>query len=178
VLLEHAILLGLVLVLVALLTPVVSEALRSVDGAIRAPFRAGGMRIGFHDVLVIPPGSATPSVRGAGTAAPGNMPVVLSRDERVELEWVTKRWLVPARDSVRARALLLAADGASDAAIARQVGAKESAVAAWRNAYMARPRDCRKEGGRRTCRRRFASSRNHRDGSALAARVQPEEERA
>lgn len=181
ILLEHAILVALFLLLVVLLTPVISEALRSMNEAMQTPIGAGFARSG---VLIINPGTGrapTAARRPAGgkpSAAGAEVAVVLSAAERAELDFVTRRWFVRACDVARARGLLMAAEGATSGSIARELGTTEATVNAWRREFMAQAPVCGAEGGRTICRRRFVSLATRQGAEMrLGAAPRPEEER-
>jgi len=62
-------------------------------------------------------------------------PVRLSEDERQELESRVKRYTLPHYQIVRARMILLAADGLSNEEIARHLGTRRESVSFWRKRF-------------------------------------------
>lgn len=68
-------------------------------------------------------------------------PLVLGDGDRVELERRVAAHTTDHRDRVRARVVLLAADGVAGRQISRQVGLSEQAVCKWRQRYVARGLD-------------------------------------
>lgn len=62
--------------------------------------------------------------------------VVLSDDERVELERRVRRRAVESRVRERARLVLLAADGVGNAGIAQRIGMNPSNVSTWRHRFL------------------------------------------
>jgi CRP-like cAMP-binding protein len=62
-------------------------------------------------------------------------PVRLSEDERQELESRVKRYTLPHYQILRARMILLAADGLSNEEIARQLGTRRESVSFWRKRF-------------------------------------------
>jgi hypothetical protein len=187
IVLEYVIVVASVLTLVVLLTPVISHALRAVNRSVQTPFGtalSGRITSVRADVLVVNQGTgrrpATPRARAAVKPGPKGaaVAVVLNADERAELEFVTQRWFVPARDVARARGLLMAAGGETSASIARKLGTTEATVNAWRREFMAQAAECGLEGGRATCRRRFVRPASGRAAETrLGAARRPLEER-
>jgi len=88
--------------------------------------------------LAVPWRSPAPQAKGA--AAPRRagrqaVEIVLSGDERVELEQVVRAGSSPQSLVKRARVVLLAADGKDNREIGRLVGMSESAVGRWRSRF-------------------------------------------
>lgn len=63
-------------------------------------------------------------------------PVMLREDERLELERRSRARSIPSRQRIRARVILLAADGLSNRAISRVVGMRYEHVGTWRRRFM------------------------------------------
>lgn len=68
-------------------------------------------------------------------------PLVLSLEERVELERRVRAQTTPRRDRQRAQVVLLAADGVSGTQIAPEVGLSQQSVCKWRQAFRDRGLD-------------------------------------
>jgi len=68
---------------------------------------------------------------------PADTPVTLSRHERRKLEELTRKATAPHRDVMRARIILLAADGWTNAAIACHLDCALNTVRAWRRRFAA-----------------------------------------
>jgi transposase len=66
---------------------------------------------------------------------PRAVPIVLSDDERQHLEKTTRQLTAPQRLVQRSRIVLLAADGLSNAAIARDLHCSRATVVAWRGRF-------------------------------------------
>ena len=66
---------------------------------------------------------------------PRAVPIVLSDDERQHLEKTTRQLTAPQRLVQRSRIVLLAADGLSNAAIARDVHCARATVVTWRGRF-------------------------------------------
>ncbi|MGH2721555.1 MAG: helix-turn-helix domain-containing protein [Actinomycetota bacterium] len=63
-------------------------------------------------------------------------PIVLSEDERSELERRARARSTPPRQRIRARVILLAAQGLSNRAISRSVGMRYEHVGTWRRRFL------------------------------------------
>ncbi len=68
---------------------------------------------------------------------PPSPPLVLNHGQREILEIVAKSRTAPHREVTRAKALLLAADGLANTAIAARLGVSPSSVVSWRERYLA-----------------------------------------
>lgn len=66
---------------------------------------------------------------------PRAVPIVLSDDERQHLEKTTRRLTAPQRLVQRSHVVLLAADGLSNAAIARDLHCSRATVVTWRGRF-------------------------------------------
>ena len=95
-------------------------------------------------------------------------PVKLNADDNRNLRVLSKRKRIEARVQMRARIVLMAADGMSDKAIAQKLDTDRRVVARWRSRFLSagvqgllcdatrpgRPRTARQEIGRASCRER------------------------
>lgn len=83
---------------------------------------------------------------------PPKLAVVLTPEERASLEEVARQWKAPHLEVLRAKALLMAADGARNVDIAEAVGIGARTITIWRREFLerrldsihARPRSGRK----------------------------------
>lgn len=75
-------------------------------------------------------------------------PIVLDDETRKVLEARVRATTTPQRDAVRARIILLAADGVSSRRISKEVGMHESHVAMWRQRFLAEGIDGLKDAPR------------------------------
>ena len=66
----------------------------------------------------------------------GAVKIVLSAAERGELEWWVRRRKIAHGDAIRARIVLLAADGMNNCAIAKAVGVTRPTVLTWRKRFV------------------------------------------
>lgn len=62
--------------------------------------------------------------------------IVLSAEERAQLEALSRRYTAPYRDVVRAKIVLLAADGWENKAIAERLDTPRRIVRKWRQRYL------------------------------------------
>ncbi len=62
--------------------------------------------------------------------------IVLSAEERSQLEAISRRYTAPYRDVVRAKIVLLAADGWENKAIAERLDTPRRIVRKWRQRYL------------------------------------------
>jgi hypothetical protein len=69
---------------------------------------------------------------------PPEVPIALKAEERRELEAIVRKATSPQRDVLRARIVLLAAEGAANEAIARTVGCAPNTVRTWRRRFAAK----------------------------------------
>jgi hypothetical protein len=94
-----------------------------------------------------------PSLAARPEAAAGVSPAVnLTTDDRETLMLIIAQPTGSSEAKLRARALVMAADGASSHIIARTLGIEESVVNEWRSTFMAQPPRCAYEGNRMACR--------------------------
>jgi hypothetical protein len=64
--------------------------------------------------------------------------VVLDREQRIVLEEIAHAMTYPYRDVIRARAVLLLADGVSQAEVSRRVGLRRRIVRKWAERFVER----------------------------------------
>src|SRR3954451_3999948 len=64
--------------------------------------------------------------------------VVLDREQRIVLEGIARAMVYPYRDVVRARTILMLADGVSQAEVARRVGLRRRIVRKWAERFVDR----------------------------------------
>jgi hypothetical protein len=64
--------------------------------------------------------------------------VVLDRDQRIVLEDIARAMMLPHRDVVRARTILMLANGVSQAEVARRVGLRRRIVRKWAERFVER----------------------------------------
>jgi UDP-N-acetylmuramoylalanine-D-glutamate ligase len=81
--------------------------------------------------------SASVPVKEAGMAWRSAVRIELDEAERCELEVRTRRRKISRADAMRAEIVLLAADGATNLAIAEQLGVTRVTVATWRKRFAA-----------------------------------------
>lgn len=70
--------------------------------------------------------------------------IELDEAERCELQARTRRRKISRADAMRAAIVLLAADGATNLAIAEQLGVTRVTVATWRKRFQTAGRPCRR----------------------------------
>src|SRR5258708_28960621 len=85
--------------------------------------------------------SASVLVKEAGMAWRSAVGIELDEAERCELEARTRRRKISRADAMRAAIVLLAADGATNLAIAEQLGVTRVTVATWRKRFAAQRLD-------------------------------------
>ena len=85
--------------------------------------------------------SASVLVKEAGMAWRSAVWIELDKAERCELEARTRRRKISRADAMRAEIVLLAADGATNLAIAEQLGVTRVTVATWRKRFAAKRLD-------------------------------------
>lgn len=68
---------------------------------------------------------------------PNATPISLTPDQRCEMEPLARSMTAPYRDVVRAKIVLLAAEGATNAEVSRRVGESENTVRLWRDRFAA-----------------------------------------
>lgn len=73
----------------------------------------------------------------AGNAMPRKTPftIELSREERRQLESQARRYTLPYRDVIRAKIVLLAAEGLGNDEIAARLGTRREIVSKWRKRF-------------------------------------------
>jgi len=99
--------------------------------------------------------------------------VVLSEEQRRELERRAAAYSGPYRDVVRAKAILLAADGLANTEIAERLGCSRTSVSTWRRRFCAEGMQGLEEKPRPGRPRRFspgAGRRGQSDGVRAARR--------
>jgi len=64
--------------------------------------------------------------------------VVVDREQRIVLEEIARAMVYPYRDVVRARTILMLADGVSQAEVARRVGLRRRIVRKWAERFVDR----------------------------------------
>src|ERR1700730_14348782 len=82
--------------------------------------------------------SASVPVKEVGMAWRSAVRIELDEAERCELEARTRRRKISRADAMRAEVVLLAAEGATNLAIAKQLGVTRVTVATWRKRFAAK----------------------------------------
>jgi hypothetical protein len=79
-------------------------------------------------------------IRPVKEAKPKRAPlkVVLEREQRLVLEDIARAMVLPYRDVIRARAILMLADGVSQAEASRRVGLRRRIVRKWAERFVDR----------------------------------------
>lgn len=113
----------------------------------KATVVAGGRRI------VRRPAPSTGAAPTYVSRVPGDVAVMLTADDREVLTLILAMYPASNDAVLRARALIMAADGESSRFIAKTLGIDEALVKEWRADFMAQPAQCGREGDRMACRR-------------------------
>lgn len=111
-----------------------------------------------------------------GTANPGAMPgrspyeIALSEEDRAELKHLAACYTRPHREVLRAKLVLMAADGKTNTEIGEQLGMSRESVGRWRKRFCEQGLDGLKDKARPGRPRRFPPGRGHQgQGGRLRA---------